>query len=102
MFVQGIVIEFGSGVVAGFSAAVKLMSDGGIRGVGKMAQFVTATIPDLILRIIFARILSNRFGSTGVWLAWPFGWIVATVLTIIFYRNIVKENKKQVEDIISL
>ena len=55
-------------------------------------EYVTgnlATVPDLILRIIVANILTGRFGSMGIWMAWPFGWIAATVLTVIFYRRIV-------------
>ena len=83
-----------------FMIAVKLMADGVIRGAGKMGYFVAATVPDLILRIIVARILTYRFGSTGVYMAWPFGWIAATVLTVIFYNNIIREykSKKSVED----
>ena len=71
-----------------FIIAVKLMADGIIRGAGAMMYFIIATIPDLILRIGFALVLSPHFGSTGIWMAWPFGWIVATVLTIIFYRKV--------------
>ncbi len=71
-----------------FIIAVKLMADGIIRGAGAMMYFITATIPDLILRIGFALVLSPHFGSTGIWMAWPFGWIVATMLTIIFYRKV--------------
>ena len=71
-----------------FMIVVKLMTDGIIRGSGTMIYFVIATIPDLILRIGFALMLSPRFGSTGIWMAWPFGWIAATVLTIIFYRKV--------------
>ena len=71
-----------------FMIVVKLMTDGIIRGSGAMIYFVIATIPDLILRIGFALMLSLRFGSTGIWMAWPFGWIAATVLTIIFYRKV--------------
>ena len=59
------------------------------QGSGAMAYFVLATVPDLILRIIVANILTGRFGSMGIWMAWPFGWIAATVLTVIFYRRIV-------------
>ena len=73
-----------------FMIVVKLMTDGIIRGSGAMIYFVIATIPDLILRIGFALMLSPRFGSTGIWMAWPFGWIAATVLTIIFYRKVKK------------
>lgn len=71
-----------------FMIVVKLMTDGIIRGSGAMIYFVIATIQDLILRIGFALMLSPRFGSTGIWMAWPFGWIAATVLTIIFYRKV--------------
>lgn len=71
-----------------FMIVVKLMTDGIIRGSGAMIYFVIATIPDLILRIGFALMLSPRFGSTGIWMVWPFGWIAATVLTIIFYRKV--------------
>ena len=71
-----------------FMIVVKLMTDGIIRGSGAMIYFVIATIPDLILRIGFALMLTPRFGSTGIWMAWPFGWIAATVLTIIFYRKV--------------
>lgn len=67
---------------------VKLMTDGIIRGSGAMGYFVLATIPDLVLRIGVALILSPHFGSTGIWMAWPFGWGVATVLTVIFYRKV--------------
>ena len=77
-----------------FIIAVKLMTDGIIRGAGAMMYFIIATIPDLILRIGFALILSPHFGSTGIWMAWPFGWIVATTLTIIFYRKVKAGNRK--------
>lgn len=67
-----------------FMIAVKLMTDGIIRGAGAMKYFVIATVPDLILRICMAELLTPHFGSTGIWMAWPFGWIAATVLTLIF------------------
>ena len=76
---------------------IKLMTDGIIRGSGAMAYFVAATIPDLILRIGFALVLTRGFGSTGIWMAWPFGWIAATVLTMIFYRKIIHKNKIELE-----
>lgn len=72
-----------------FMISIKLMTDGIIRGSGAMAYFVAATIPDLVLRILFANLLSRHFGSTGIWMAWPFGWVAATGLTIVFYRRIV-------------
>ena len=73
---------------------IKLMTDGIIRGSGAMVYFVVATVPDLILRIGFALVLKKSFESTGIWMAWPFGWIVATTLTLIFYRKLGYKNDK--------
>ena len=70
---------------------VKLMTDGIIRGAGAMTYFVAATVPDLIIRILFALMFSKNYGSTGIWMAWPFGWIAATVLTLIFYKKVRKQ-----------
>lgn len=77
-----------------FMIAINLMTDGIIRGSGAMVYFVVATVPDLILRIGFALVLTKSFGSTGIWMAWPFGWIVATTLTLIFYRKLGYKNDK--------
>ena len=77
-----------------FMIVIKLMTDGIIRGSGAMVYFVVATVPDLILRIGFALVLTKSFGSTGIWMAWPFGWIVATALTLIFYRKLGYKNDK--------
>ena len=71
---------------------VKLMTDGIIRGAGAMTYFVAATVPDLIIRILFALMFSRNYGSTGIWMAWPFGWIAATVLTLIFYRKVRRQS----------
>ena len=71
---------------------VKLMTDGIIRGAGAMTYFVAATVPDLIIRILFALMFSKNYGSTGIWMAWPFGWIAATVLTLVFYRKVRKQS----------
>ena len=70
-----------------FLIAVKLMADGVLRGAGAMKQFMAATFADLVLRVILAFILSGSLESTGIWLSWPIGWIVAFVLSIFFYRK---------------
>lgn len=70
-----------------FLIAVKLMADGVLRGAGAMKQFMAATFADLVLRVILAFILSGSLASTGIWLSWPIGWIVAFVLSIFFYRK---------------
>jgi len=67
--------------------SAKLVADGVLRGAEMMNKFMIATFTDLILRVVFAKALSIPFGTTGIWLAWPIGWSVATVLSVIFYRT---------------
>lgn len=71
-----------------FIVSAKLVADGILRGSGMMKQFMVATFTDLILRVALAKILSaTAFGSTGIWMAWPIGWSIATFLSIFFYRK---------------
>ena len=77
--------------------AAKLVSDGILRGSGHMKQFMIATFTDLILRVVLAKILSAVMGSIGIWLSWPIGWIVGTVLSLIFYAG-GPWNKKQLPE----
>ena len=77
-------------IVAPFYVVVslKLAADGVLRGVEAMRYFMISTFTDLILRVILAYILSYRFESTGIWMSWPVGWSVATVLSLCFYRKV--------------
>lgn len=71
-----------------FVVSAKLVADGILRGTGKMRQFMAATFTDLVLRAVLAFVLSGTaLGSTGIWCAWPIGWTVATVISILFYRR---------------
>lgn len=70
-----------------FIVSVKLVADGILRGAGKMNKFMTATFTDLILRVVLAKALSIPFGSTGIWFAWPVGWTVAAILSVLFYAK---------------
>lgn len=65
--------------------AAKLTSDGVLRGAGAMKYFMITTFTDLILRVILAFVLSRFFDSTGIWLSWPVGWTIATILSLSFY-----------------
>lgn len=69
-----------------FVVALKLVSDGVLRGAAMMKKFMVATFTDLILRVLLAWLLSIPFASTGIWLAWPIGWTIATVMSYFFYR----------------
>ena len=71
-----------------FVVSAKLVADGILRGAGQMRQFMIATFSDLILRVALAYILSaTALGATGIWCAWPIGWVVGTVLSLLFYRT---------------
>lgn len=75
-----------------FIVAVKLIADGVLRGTGKMRQFMMATFTDLILRVVLAILFSNLFGAVGIWLSWPIGWSIATVMSVCFYRKVSSQN----------
>ncbi len=79
-----------------FIVAAKLVTDGILRGAELMNQFMAATFTDLILRVVLAEIFSKFFESTGIWMAWPFGWLVGAGLSITFYILFVK--KKAVKE----
>lgn len=65
--------------------AAKLAVDGILRGMGSMKSFMVATFTDLVLRVAFAYVLSPVYGSDGIWYSWPVGWLVATVISVLFY-----------------
>lgn len=67
--------------------AVKLMSDGVLRGAGAMKQFMTATFTDLILRVGLAFVLAIPLKTLGIWISWPLGWVVGMGLSYWFYQN---------------
>ena len=70
-----------------FVISAKLVSDGILRGAGLMKQFMAATFTDLILRVVLAKVLSVPFGTLGIWCAWPIGWSIAAVMSVLFYRR---------------
>ena len=71
-----------------FVISAKLVADGILRGSNMMNKFMVATFTDLILRVGLAIILSRTaLDSVGIWSAWPIGWTVAAILSIMFYRS---------------
>ena len=65
--------------------AVKNMCDAVLRGAGDMKPFVADTFIDLMLRVGLSWLFSRYIGSLGIWLSWPIGWSVATVIALYFY-----------------
>lgn len=77
-----------------FVVAMKLTTDGVLRGTGAMKSFMVATFSDLILRVGLGYTLSVPFGTTGIWLSWPIGWTIGTLLSLIFYASGVWKPRK--------
>ena len=72
-----------------FIVSAKLVSDGVLRGAGRMGRFMIATFTDLVLRVALAEILSRTaLQTTGIWVSWPVGWLVSMVLSIALYAAI--------------
>lgn len=81
-----------------FIVSAKLVADGILRGAGLMKRFMLTTFTDLILRVTLASVLSKTpLGSTGIWLAWPIGWCIATSMSILFASRMKWENTAQAE-----
>lgn len=71
-----------------FVISAKLVADGILRGAGKMRNFMIATFTDLTLRVFLAFLFSGTVqGATGIWCAWPAGWFMGTLLSILFYKR---------------
>lgn len=79
-----------------FVISAKLVADGILRGSGLMKQFMIATFTDLILRVGLAFLLSKTvLGSTGIWCAWPIGWTIASIVSIVFYKQSLSDNRAE-------
>lgn len=76
-----------------FFVCIKIVIDGGVRGCSVMTPFMISTCLDLALRVIFAYILSPFFGSDGIWLSWPVGWVLALVVDLFFYNYYIRKGK---------
>ncbi len=67
---------------------VKLMADGVLRGSGAMVPFMITTFSDLIIRVGLSYLLAWWLNSSvGIWLSWPIGWAIATVMSYVFYKS---------------
>lgn len=79
-----------------FVISAKLIADGILRGSGLMKQFMIATFTDLILRVGLAFLLSKTvLGSTGIWCAWPIGWTIASIASIVFFKQSLSDNRAE-------
>lgn len=70
-----------------FAVSIKLISDGVLRGTGDMMGFMVSTFGDLIIRVVLAYIFSIPYGTIGIWMSWPFGWVIGMLISIVFYKK---------------
>ena len=77
-----------------FVVSLKLVTDGLLRGSGAMKYFMVSTFSDLILRVVLGYVLSVPFSTTGIWMSWPVGWTIGTIMSLAFYAKGVWKVKK--------
>lgn len=65
--------------------SIKLIIDGVLRGSGAMKMFMVSTFSDLLLRVALCYALTPLLNENGIWVSWPVGWLLATVISCIFY-----------------
>lgn len=64
---------------------VKIPLDGILKGSTDMLGFTLGTSIDLVVRVLAALILGKIFGYEGVFFAWPIGWAVGMIISIIMF-----------------
>ncbi len=64
---------------------VKIPLDGILKGSTDMLGFTLGTSVDLICRVVAALIFGKLFGYEGIFFAWPIGWAVGTIISIIMF-----------------
>lgn len=60
-----------------------------------MKEFMIATFTDLILRVVLAYgfskflplLIPDFSGVIGIWLSWPVGWTLGTIVSLYFYHT---------------
>ena len=74
--------------------SVKFVCDGMLRGMSEMKGFMASTFADLIARVSLSYVLSVPFGATGIWAAWPVGWVIGTGVSVWFGKRAQKKYLK--------
>ena len=69
-----------------FIVSAKLVADGILRGSKSMVKFMIATLVDLVIRVVLAYCLNIPYQTIGIWVAFPIGWVIASIISYLFYR----------------
>lgn len=73
--------------------AAKIVSDGVLRGAGALRYFMISTFVDLFIRVALSYVLNGSCGYMSIVYAWVIGWVVSSLLSIVFYRGGVWKKK---------
>ena len=64
---------------------VKVNADATVRGCNGNVGFMVSTFSDLIFRVGLVYVLTPFMGFAGVGWAWAIGWVLGTVVAVLFY-----------------
>ncbi len=64
---------------------IKIPLDGVLKGSMDMFGFTLGTSVDLVVRVLAALILGHFFGYQGVYFAWPLGWGVGAIISVVMF-----------------
>lgn len=86
------IIEAGMGFVRivvpfYFLVCLKIVTDGALRGIGRMNAFMMSSISDVMVRLLLGDLFSRHWGINGVWWIWPAAWAVGTAVCCVSYRR---------------
>lgn len=70
-----------------FVVCLKIVTDGALRGVGRMNAFMMSSISDVMVRLLLGNFFSRHWGINGVWWIWPTAWAVGTAVCCLSYRR---------------
>lgn len=76
--------------------ALKVVTDGLLRGAGYMTGFMISTFADLIVRVGVSLIFAGSLGFTAICISFPIGWIVGCAISLFFYFSGKWKNKVKV------
>lgn len=70
-----------------FAVAIKVITDGVLRGAAAMELFMISTFADLVLRVVFVALMLRPLGSIGIGLAWGAGWLIGGGISVAMYLS---------------
>ena len=69
----------------------KLISDGVLRGLGCMKDFMFSTFTDLLLRTVLCYLFFRPASPRALWFSWPIGWTISTVISLLLLKKRFRE-----------